>query len=1017
MTTEPKQPTPVTAPYQYIFQPDDIIAARYKVIKPIGYGGFSEVYHCEDIELSREVAVKVLIKGEGGLKEARAAAKLKHKNIVEVLDVDNRSGGHPIIVFEYLSGSTLEQRLAEAQHRRLPLDNVLLKITREIAEALDYAHAKGIIHRDVKPSNVIIDSNGDAHLTDFGLAEVKLTDEQRQLGSAMTTDIQQRLSGTIPYMSPEQLRDGQPGDEKSDLYSLAVLTYEMLTGRYPYPGREAMLMIQIATDPPQPPTTINPDLPKGVEPVLLKALSKKPDERFASCTEFAVNLTNAAEAYIRANTQYIEAVKLVNDRDWRKASSALEALNASAPNFKDTDKYLEIVRRQVQLLDQYERASQQVDQGAFLEAIATLNFLAQLDRTYDVAALKKRAEAGQAKIERATLDDQYRQAVELYERQEYEACANVLDTIYKRDPQYPDDRNIKVDAAARVASIRERRELYAKGLDQVSHEQWEAAVITFNLLRQKDPKYPGVEHQLAAARQLAKLSSLWREAQDLQTQGQYAASVDKVRDLRGKDDSYKPEETAVLEQDGLNRLHDQIVLQLSTGQYQASLATLAELQKRTDQFTDLDDLRAQADEGIRKQQLRTSLDESYQQAQACLKRYDYQGALVLWQSIQDRREDLDYADPQDVAGQARRGLANSLYNAAVAALAEGDVQQALASWQKVQEVEPDYPDNQRIVQRAKALNDKIAADQLRERDRVVREAAERDRLAREAAEQRTQRNKRLIIAAGIIGGIILLLLLGWLLVNALNNAASAPTPTPSATHAATHTATAPTAAPSLTPTAATEPTMTPTFTPEPPAPPTLAPTPDTAIQPNIALAGQPSTIYSSPSVNSRELAFVQVGAPVTVTGRSDSGSWLYVQAAGGIEGYVAADRFQYTGDVNTLPIVNNTGSGGGTGTVKPSATPTIPKNLEGLTLDLWTLPETAQCLPEGKWSVSIFMSGHGGYGVYTYFWNGQQMGGPTSERITFDLTATGNRVEGIGSVTSGGLQTQRTLIVRPPSCP
>jgi hypothetical protein len=445
----------------------------------------------------------------------------------------------------------------------------------------------------------------------------------------------------------------------------------------------------------------------------------------------------------------------------------------------------------------------------------------------------------------------------------------------------------------------------------------------------------------------------------------------------------------------LNRLHDQSVAQLSAGQYEASLATLAELQKRTSQFTDLDELREQANEGIRRQQLKASLDESYQQAQAHLKRYDFQGALAIWQSIQSRREDLDYPDPQDVEGQARRGLANGLYNQAVAALAEGDPPQALACWQQVQQIEPNYPDSQRVVQRAQDMSDKIAAE---ERERLTREAAERERLAREArveAEERARRNKQLRLGLLIAGGIIVLIVSGLLLANLINSTAPATTPVPSAA-----------------PTSTATPTRTPTSTPSPAATPTA----EAIGNDVIAQAIQPSTIYQSPSTNSRELRYVQVGEPVTVTGRAESGSWLYVQSAGGeAEGYVASDRFQWSGDVTALPVETKPGFGPGVVGSVPPPEPATPS--EGLTLDLWSLPGTGKCLADGQWSISIFMSGHGAYRIYNYFWNDQPVGGPTSDRITFEITATGNRVQGVGRVTSGNLQTQQALIVRPPLCP
>ncbi|HET91343.1 MAG TPA: serine/threonine protein kinase, partial [Chloroflexi bacterium] len=257
--------------HNYRFSIGETIAGEFRVEGYLGHGGFSEVYRCQDIGLDQPVAVKVLFLDKitdktRVLAEARMAAKLKkHSNIIPVTRVFKEEDETPYIAFDYVAGDTLEKRLKGAERHRLELKESL-PIVEQIADALDYAHQQGIIHRDVKPSNIILTEEGKkAFLTDFGLAEIKhplKADEERgEIAASVdysgNIEAQQRLSGTIPYMAPEQLKEGKLGDERSDLYSLAVVVYEMLTGRWPHESRRTSdfsLPAEIIHQPPYPPT-------------------------------------------------------------------------------------------------------------------------------------------------------------------------------------------------------------------------------------------------------------------------------------------------------------------------------------------------------------------------------------------------------------------------------------------------------------------------------------------------------------------------------------------------------------------------------------------------------------------------------------------------------------------------------------------------------------------------------------------------------------------------------------------
>jgi serine/threonine protein kinase/Tol biopolymer transport system component len=260
---------------------------RYRIERLLAHGGMAWVYRAHDPAFGRAVAVKVLPPAlvddprvaERFLREARSMARLQHPHILPVHDVGEQRG-IAYLVMHYVGGGGLHERLAAARHgNRLSLREVL-GIARPIADALDYAHRNGVIHRDVKPQNILLTSQGYPFLTDFGIAKIR--DAAGALPGPLTHA--NAVIGTPDYMSPEQGR-GQPLDGRSDLYSLGVILYEMFTGRTPFRSQTpaetplAIVMRHI-TAPPPPPRAINPQLPQALEWVLLRALAKQPGDRY-----------------------------------------------------------------------------------------------------------------------------------------------------------------------------------------------------------------------------------------------------------------------------------------------------------------------------------------------------------------------------------------------------------------------------------------------------------------------------------------------------------------------------------------------------------------------------------------------------------------------------------------------------------------------------------------------------------------------------------------------------------------
>lgn len=253
------------------------LSGRYEILNRIGGGGMAVVYKAKDMSLHRNVAVKVLSESLSNdsefirrfSREAQAAASLSHPNIVNVYDV-GRDGYTHFIVMELVEGPTLKQYIQEQG----PLSvEEAAEIAIQICDGLSNAHENGIVHRDIKPHNILLGSNGRVKVTDFGIARAASSSTITQTGSVM---------GSVHYFSPEQARGGVI-TEKSDIYSLGVVLYEMLTGQIPFDGDSAIaIALQHLQEPVVDPRSINPEIPDNIVKILLRSLEKDPEMRYTS---------------------------------------------------------------------------------------------------------------------------------------------------------------------------------------------------------------------------------------------------------------------------------------------------------------------------------------------------------------------------------------------------------------------------------------------------------------------------------------------------------------------------------------------------------------------------------------------------------------------------------------------------------------------------------------------------------------------------------------------------------------
>ncbi|MGI6097651.1 MAG: Stk1 family PASTA domain-containing Ser/Thr kinase [Dethiobacteria bacterium] len=272
-----------------------LLDGRYKVLAKIGQGGMAKVYKGLDTLLNRYVSIKVLREQltedqefvRRFRREAQAAASLSHPHIVNIYDVGQESDIY-YIVMEYIDGQTLKSYLSE--RGRLPVSEAV-EITRQICEALVHAHQHNVIHRDIKPPNILITRNGCVKVTDFGIARA---------ASSATVTYGNSILGTVHYFSPEQARGSHVG-EQSDIYSLGIVLYEMLTGRVPFSGESPIsIALKHLQDDIISPSQIV-DLPEPVERIVMKAVQKSPEERYSNAKELLEDLVSwQNEGVVRA---------------------------------------------------------------------------------------------------------------------------------------------------------------------------------------------------------------------------------------------------------------------------------------------------------------------------------------------------------------------------------------------------------------------------------------------------------------------------------------------------------------------------------------------------------------------------------------------------------------------------------------------------------------------------------------------------------------------------------------------
>ncbi|HHW43609.1 MAG TPA: Stk1 family PASTA domain-containing Ser/Thr kinase, partial [Desulfotomaculum sp.] len=293
---------------------------RYEILEQLGGGGMAIVYKGRDTFLNRLVTIKMLRPEFSSdqdftrrfRREAQAVASLSHPHIVSIYDVGQEEGVQ-YLVMEYVDGEDLKTLI----RREGALDaERAVQIALQVLEALEHAHENNIVHRDIKPHNILLTKSGRAKLTDFGIA--------REATAATVTQTD-TIVGSVHYLSPEQAR-GEVAGPKSDIYSLGVVLYEMLTGTVPFAGDSPIsVAIKHIQEEPEPPSRRNPAIPPALEQVVLRALAKNPGQRFASAREMAIHLEDIFRGNAEEATRFIPVDEMATrvikpaGQSWKRA--------------------------------------------------------------------------------------------------------------------------------------------------------------------------------------------------------------------------------------------------------------------------------------------------------------------------------------------------------------------------------------------------------------------------------------------------------------------------------------------------------------------------------------------------------------------------------------------------------------------------------------------------------------------------------------------------------------------------
>jgi serine/threonine-protein kinase len=513
---------------------------KYEVTGLLGRGGMGLVYRAFDKHLGREVAIKTITEGFAGdpemlerfYREAAKTGMLKHPNIVTVYDLGEQEG-FPYIVMEYVAGEALDRVIQSA--RPLPLV-FRLKIIEQVCSALAYAHRNDVIHRDVKPANVIVQPDGVAKLLDFGIAR----QEKQERGLTRTGNV----IGTIHYMAPERLRD-RAFDGRSDIFSAGIMFYQLLTGQLPFTGEDFSVVQKLLNDKHPPLSNYLHDYPAALDAILDRSLAKDPDDRYNSADEMAGEIYSVADEVKKGQVleMFEQAEWLVKEQEFLKARELLLQVTKLDAQHTKARQLLVLVQQNLALR---QRAGQ-IKELKF-QAQAALN-----DRQYDAAIghIEEALKLDQSSSELAEMLDsvrrkkQNRERIEGYLRQadgarsrgDLEAAqaiiAKALD-LDKDDSRVRAAYAVVVQQAEEAARLAKTRQLLDSARSEMGSRHFTAAMKLLNDVEQIDPANPEVISLLKQAKAGQEQEQRRRVVEQLQNEIAVVTTLEQLNTVAAR---------------------------------------------------------------------------------------------------------------------------------------------------------------------------------------------------------------------------------------------------------------------------------------------------------------------------------------------------------------------------------------------------------------------------------------------------------------------------------------------------